>query len=93
MAVYVDQAIWKWQGLKWCHLLADDLDELHRFAARLGIKRTSFQAPPKASAPHYDLTAWERKQALALGAVMASRDEMVLVVRRLRASYAAGECA
>jgi hypothetical protein len=41
MVVYVDQAMWDWQGLKWCHLLADDLDELHRFAASLGIKRTS----------------------------------------------------
>jgi Protein of unknown function (DUF4031) len=41
MTAYVDDAIWKWQGLKWCHLLADDIDELHRFAARLGIFRTS----------------------------------------------------
>src|SRR5258705_64441 len=24
--VYVDDAIWNWQGLKWCHLLADDID-------------------------------------------------------------------
>jgi Protein of unknown function (DUF4031) len=38
MVVYVDQAMWAWQGLKWCHLLADDLDDLHRFAASLGIK-------------------------------------------------------
>ena len=32
MAVYVDEAIWQWQGRKWCHLLADEIDELHRFA-------------------------------------------------------------
>ena len=87
MAVYVDQAIWKWLGLKWCHLLADDLDELHRFAAGLGIKRTSFQAPPKASAPHYDLTAYERKQAIAKGAVPCSRDQVVIIARRLRATH------
>ena len=67
MVVYVDQAMWAWQGLKWCHLLADDLDDLHRFAASLGIKRTSFQAAPKSSVPHYDLTAYERKQAIARG--------------------------
>ncbi|TIP35138.1 MAG: DUF4031 domain-containing protein, partial [Mesorhizobium sp.] len=24
MAVYVDAAIWKWAGHRWCHLLADD---------------------------------------------------------------------
>jgi hypothetical protein len=69
VAVYVDAAIWRWSGLKWCHLLADDLDELHRFAARLGIKRTSFQGPPRRAAPHYDLTGYERSRAIALGAV------------------------
>jgi len=84
MAVYVDQAIWPWQGLKWCHLLADGGDELHRFAAQLGIKRTSFQSPPRSSAPHYDLTAYERRRAIALGAVPCSRNEMVLVLRRVR---------
>ena len=87
MTVYVDQAIWGWLGLKWCHLLADDLDELHRFAARLGIKRTSFQPPPKSSAPHYDLTAYERKQAIARGAVACGRDRIVIVARRLRTGY------
>jgi hypothetical protein len=90
MAVYVDQAIWSWLGLKWCHLLADDLDELHRFAAGLGIKRTSFQAPPKSSAPHYDLTAYERKQAIARGAVACGRDQIVIVARRLRYRHSAG---
>jgi hypothetical protein len=33
MAVYVDSAIWAWAGCRWCHLLADDLDELHRLGA------------------------------------------------------------
>jgi hypothetical protein len=61
MTVYVDDAFWPWQGLKWCHLLADDLDELHRFAARLGVHRASYQGLPKTRAPHYDLTAFERK--------------------------------
>jgi Protein of unknown function (DUF4031) len=89
MAVYVDQAIWPWQGLMWCHLLADDLDELHRFAARLGIRRASFQSPPRSSASHYDLTAYERRRAIALGAVPCSRSEMVVVLRRLRGAYSA----
>src|SRR5262244_3520300 len=40
-AVYVDEAIWEWRGLKWAHLLADDIDDLHRFAAALGIHRMS----------------------------------------------------
>src|SRR5712671_1000234 len=84
MAVYVDDALWLWQGLKWCHLLADDVDELHRFAARLGIFRTSYQGPPKTSAPHYDLTGFERARAIALGAKACSREEIVTVFRLVR---------
>ena len=84
MTVYVDEPIWKWQGLKWCHLLADDIDELHRFAARLGISRASYQGPPKTTAPHYDLTGFERTRALALGAKPCSREEIVAVFRVVR---------
>src|ERR1700755_3449393 len=35
VALYVDDAIWRWQGLQWAHLLADGIDELHRFAMEL----------------------------------------------------------
>ena len=84
MPVYVDQAIWDWHGLKWAHLLADDIDELHRFAARLGIHWTSYQGPPKTSIPHYDLTGYERRRAIASGAITCSRYEIVAVARRLR---------
>jgi Protein of unknown function (DUF4031) len=83
MAVYVDAAIWTWSGLKWCHLLADDLDELHRFAALLGIMRASFQCPPKAATPHYDLTGYERAKAIALGAVVCNREQIIAVRRRI----------
>jgi len=82
--VYVDAAIWDWQGLKWAHLLADDTDDLHRFAATLGIHRASYQGPPRTAVPHYDLTAYERQRALALGAMACSRDEIVAIVRRIR---------
>jgi hypothetical protein len=90
-AVYVDDAIWEWRGLRWAHLLADDTDDLHRFAAALGIHRTSYQGPPRTSVPHYDLTAYERRRALAHGAIACSREEIVAVVRRMRSSSAAPE--
>ena len=89
MTVYVDSPIWSLAGLKWCHLLADDLDELHRFAAQLGIKRTSFQCAPKTTTPHYDLTAFERVRAIRLGAVVCNREEIVAVSRRARATFKA----
>ena len=46
LAVYVDEPIWEWRGRSWCHLVADDGDELHRFAAQLGLRRRWFQAHP-----------------------------------------------
>lgn len=84
MTVYVDAPIWKWRGLRWCHLLADDLDELHRFALTLGITRCLYQGPPKTRTPHYDLTAYERRLAIRSGAVACSRHEIVSVARLTR---------
>ncbi len=84
VALYVDDAIWRWQGLQWAHLLADGVDELHRFAADLGISRLSYQGPPRTSVPHYDLTAYERSRAVARGAIACSRHEIVVVLRRAR---------
>ncbi len=84
MAVYVDEAIWPFQGRKWCHLLADDIDELHRFAFSLGLHRTSYQGPPKTPSPHYDLIAFERSRAIAYGATPCDRSTIVMVLRQLR---------
>ena len=89
MAVYVDEAIWVWEGMRWAHLVADDEQELHRFAAALGIPRLVYQGPPKTAHPHYDITALERRQAIAQGAIVCSREEIVLVLRRLKTSRAA----
>jgi hypothetical protein len=84
VAVYVDDPIWDWQGLKWCHLLADSEEELHRFARSMGVHRLIYQGPPKTSAPHYDLTGFERRRAIALGAIPCNRHEIVAVFRRVR---------
>ena len=84
MAVYVDEAIWRWAGRRWCHLMADDEAELHRFAARLGVHRHSYQGPPKTSAPHYDITGFERDRAVRLGALAVGRADIVAVFRRVR---------
>lgn len=84
MAVYVDDAIWKWAGRRWCHLMADDEAELHHFARRLGLHRSSYQGPPKTSAPHYDITGFERDRALRLGAIAVDRAGILAVFRRVR---------
>jgi Protein of unknown function (DUF4031) len=90
MAVYVDDAIWDRYGRKWCHLLADDIDELHRFARALGLHRSSYQGPPKTEHPHYDVTAFERSRAIAYGAEPCDRTVAVMIVRKLRRQTTAG---
>ena len=87
MAVYVDDAIWKFAGRRWCHLLAGDTDELHRFASLLGIHRMSYQGPPKTSAPHYDITGTERDRAVRMGAVACTREEIVTIFRKVRVGH------
>lgn len=82
MAVYVDNEKIPWRGKLWCHLVADSLDELHQFAARLGLKRTWFQ--DKASYPHYDVTTSVRERALALGALPARKRQMIASATLMR---------
>lgn len=73
MAVYVDDAVTLWRGRRWAHLMADTLEELHAFAAALGIPRHAFQ--DRTSGAHYDVPADMRERALELGAVAISRHQ------------------
>ncbi len=84
MTVYVDDAVTLWRGQRWAHLMADTLDELHDFAARLGIPRRAFQ--DKTSGAHYDVTAQLRERAVALGAVPISRHHDRQQMRRVIAN-------
>ena len=76
--ILVDPAVWPFRGRKWAHLVSDtSYDELHAFAARLGL-------PPRAfHFDHYDVPEELRDEALALGATAVSAR---VVVQRLRAS-------
>jgi hypothetical protein len=53
-------------GLQWCHIFADSVDELHKMADLIGLKRKWFQN--KKNFPHYDIIASKRQQALWYGA-------------------------
>lgn len=55
---------------RWSHLTADTDDELHAFAAKLGMKRSWFQpSSTRPEANHYDVTDKVRDRAIRLGAV------------------------
>lgn len=79
---------WKWP--KACHLFIDanaNVDELHKFAARIGMKRAWFQSKP-GKMPHYDLTEKRRAAAIKAGAICLDRASAVVVIRRWRATRA-----
>lgn len=102
MSVYVDDAriparIGRLNS-RWSHLFADSVEELHAFAARLGLQRSWFQDPivcgkPKARPGsraaenwHYDVTENKRRQAIALGAVSVTwREAAELITARYAA--------
>lgn len=57
------------------HLVSDaSLEELHQFAAELGLRREWFQMK---SIPHYDLTGEVYELAIERGAILVSSREIV----------------
>jgi hypothetical protein len=98
MAVYVDDAnipakVGRHDSA-WCHLFADTQEELHRYAAQLGLKR-SYSQPgkplPGKPSPfwHYDVTAGKRAQAVKLGAVEVAALDAPRMMRERDARNAA----
>ncbi len=88
MACYVDvPRSYPEAGLRFtefCHLLADDRDELHELAEQLGVPRQFFQDHPWRW--HYDLPAHARPRALELGAEPVTMHEVGALLRRRRAA-------
>lgn len=72
--IYVDQLKpSKWRFKKSCHLFTTgDIDELHEFAKKIGLKRGWFQNDSRL--PHYDLTANKQRLAIEMGAQLAKND-------------------
>ena len=72
----------------WFNLTADTQDELHEFAARLGLPRQGFQpgslvGPQQVSVSwHYTVTAGERDRAIELGAQATTQREVTKMERQ-----------
>ena len=95
MAVYLDD--WRQPARlgpvedRWSHLVADTDDELHAFAARLGMKREWFQH--KSNRPHqghYDVPERARPEAVANGAVEVTWRDLGRMLRDRRAASTGG---
>lgn len=84
MLACVPKARWPYQES--CHLfcdVADDLQTLHAFAWRLGLKREWFQRKA-GGLPHYDLTRTMREKAVRLGATELDRKATVVQIQAWR---------
>lgn len=72
MSVYVDNQKNKYGYMKMCHMIADNLSELHDMADKIGIQRKWFQ---NHRIPHYDICLAKRKLAIKNGAIeITTRD-------------------
>ena len=76
--IYVDDLIIPAKALRpyragVCRLTADDIDELHDAAQRLGLARRWHRSERRM--PHYPLTVEERGRAVEAGAVYRHSDE------------------
>ncbi|MFC9633219.1 DUF4031 domain-containing protein [Streptomyces sp. NPDC059340] len=72
MTVYIDPPAWPGHGRLWSHLVSDvSYDELHLFAADLGVPPRAFERD------HYDLPSHRYADAVRAGAVEVSSREVV----------------
>jgi len=89
MSVYVDDARAFAPHLlggraRWSHLTADSKEELHAFAAQLGLARSWFQNDNRLW--HYDVVDRIRQRAILLGAIPVTTRELVAIsVERIKA--------
>ncbi len=82
MAIYVDFVCIEFRGYKWCHMLADNLQELHNFAELIEVDKRLFHK--NASYPHYDITTQMREVAIKNGAIVATRKQIIGAAKKLK---------
>lgn len=88
MAVLIDPPRWPAHGRLWSHLVSDEaLEELHAFAARVGVPRRGFEGD------HYDVPAERYADIVAAGAQPVPARELLarLVASGLRVPKRRGE--
>jgi hypothetical protein len=76
LMIYVDKAKIKYRNMLMSHMIADSLEELHKMANLLGIRREHFQDK---RISHYDICEVKRLQAIRLGAKEVSSKQLVMI--------------
>lgn len=85
--IYVDEATWSRATsaaprVKYCHMVADTLEELHAFAKNIGVGRHWFHRSSRL--PHYDLSEVNRELAILNGAKPVSRREFLVLAKGMK---------
>ena len=75
--VYVGTREYKFGRLKLSHMIADNLEELHEMANKLGCSKW-FQNEGKY--PHYDVSKNNKKKAIELGAKLVNDRDLINVL-------------
>lgn len=85
MTVYVDDMykvpMGQFGRMKMSHMIADTEDELHAFAARIGIARKWYQGN------HYDISKGKRDLAIRLGARAISLRQLAAMAAMRRRGW------
>jgi Protein of unknown function (DUF4031) len=75
MTIFIDEPTWPGHGRFWSHMISDvSYEELHVFAAGLGLPRRAFERD------HYDVIAERYDPAIAAGARPATSREIVALL-------------
>ena len=76
MTLFIDRPYWPGHGRLWAHMISDaSFDELHEFAAAIGIPRRGFDGD------HYDIPSERWSMVVDKGVIPTDSKD---VVRRLR---------
>lgn len=75
MAVYVGKLEFPYGRMLMSHMASPDLEELHKMAEAIGIKRKWFQDHEKH--PHYDISKGKKQIAILMGAEEVSDKELI----------------
>lgn len=84
MTVYVDNMRARFGRMIMCHMIADNEDELHAMAQRIGVARRWYQGD------HYDICMAKREMAVRLGAVEVTLRALAAMNLRRRVTGSIG---
>ena len=82
MSVYVGPAKYPYGGMIMCHMVADDLDELHAMAKQIGVSRW-FQNEGRY--PHYDVSKGRRAMVVQFGGIETGERRIIEIAKACKA--------